>query len=370
MALWADNENTLTSVETVRPEALGEDARAIWRAFQAADPALASPYFSLGFLDAMAASRRDTSVAVLREDGTITAFLPFHRGVMGHARPLGGPLGDHHGLIAAPGTRVHLPSFLKAAGIGALDFHGALGSQTSFQPHAREIDGSWVMDLSAGFDAYIASRTAMEPKAFRNLRARRRKLDEAGEGFTVRVDDTRPHVLETAIAWKSAQYRRTGHFDVFSVGWTNKLIRNLVEGGLDNASGLVSSLEIGGELAAIHVGMRSERVLHYWFPVYDPAFAVYGPGLALLMEIAETLSHEGLSEIHLGPGEYSFKAELASWQFPVLTGFAAAPSLAGVARGLAESVERSAERLPLGALSKLPGKAFRRLDRHAAFRAA
>ncbi|MFN3834607.1 MAG: GNAT family N-acetyltransferase [Glycocaulis sp.] len=370
MELRVDRQNTLTSVETVRPEKLGDEARAAWRAFQAADPALASPYFSLGFLDAMAASRRDTSVAVLREEGKITAFLPFHRGVMGHARPLGGPLGDHHGYIAAQGTRIHLPSFLKAAGIGALDFHGALGSQTSFQPHAREIDGSWVMDLSAGFDAYVASRTAMESKAFRNLRARRRKLEQAAEGFTVRVHDTRPHVLETALEWKSAQYRRTGHFDVFSVGWTNDLIRNLVAGGLDNASGAVSSLEIGGELAAIHVGMRSERVLHYWFPVYDPAFAVFGPGLALLMEIAEALSQDGVNEIHLGPGEYSFKAELASWQFPVLTGFAAAPSLAGVARGLADSVERSAERLPLGALSKLPGKAFRRLDRHAAFRAA
>ncbi len=360
----------MISVETVCAGALDEEARAIWRSFQSADPALASPYFSLGFLDALGAARRDTQVAIIRQNGVVTGFLPFHKGGMGHARPLGGPLSDHHGFIAAPGADFALAEVLKGAGIGALDFHGALGSQRAFARHARETDGSWVMDLSQGFDAYIASRTAMEPKAFRNLRARRRKLDEVAQGFTVRINDSRPHVLETAIRWKSAQYRRTGHFDVFSVGWTNQLIRNLVSGGLDNASGLVSSLEIGGELAAIHVGMRSQHVLHYWFPVYDPAFSGFGPGLALLMEIAETLSHDGVSEIHLGPGEYSFKAELSSWQFPLMAGYAAAPSLAGAARQFAERVERTAERLPLGALSELPGKAFRRIDRHAAFRAA
>lgn len=360
----------MTSVETVRPSALSQEARAIWRSFQNADPALASPYFSLGFLDALDAARRDTQVAVIRQKGVITGFLPFHKGAMGHARPLGGPLSDHHGFIAAPGTEFVLADVLKGAGIGALDFHGALGSQRAFARHARETDGSWVMDLSQGFDAYVASRTAMEPKVFRNLRARRRKLEEAAEGFTVRINDTRPHVLDTAISWKSAQYRRTGHFDVFSVGWTNQLIRNLTAGGLDNASGLVSSLEIGGELAAIHIGMRSRHVLHYWFPVYDPDFSRFGPGLGLLMEIAEALARDGVREIHLGPGEYSFKSELSSWQFPLMAGYAAGPSLAGAARQIADRVERTAERLPLGALSELPGKAFRRIDRHAAFRAA
>ncbi|MGY6533416.1 hypothetical protein [Glycocaulis sp.] len=50
----------MTSVETVCPSALDEEARSLWRSFQSADPSLASPYFSLGFLDALDAARRDT----------------------------------------------------------------------------------------------------------------------------------------------------------------------------------------------------------------------------------------------------------------------------------------------------------------------
>ncbi|WP_429912836.1 GNAT family N-acetyltransferase [Glycocaulis sp.] len=360
----------MMQVETCRAQSLGKTERDTWRSFQAADASFASPYFSLGFLDAMAAVRRDTRVLVIREAGAIKGFLPFHKGALGHARPLGGPLSDHHGFIAAPGTRFDLEAVLKAAGLKVFDFFGAIGTQTAFRDHAQLVDGSWVIDLSAGYNAWIETRSAVEPKAFRNLRARRRKLEEETVSFKFRIQDDRPEVLEKAIEWKSRQYRRTSHFDVFSVDWTRKLIDTLVKGGLDNASGLVSSLEVNGQLAAAHVGMRSDTVLHYWFPVYDPEFSKLGPGLNLLTEIARTLSGEGLREIHLGPGEYDFKRELASWQFPLASGYVAAPSLLGAARQLADHIEDAAERLPLGALSTLPGRAFRRIDRFTAFRVA
>lgn len=360
----------MIEVETCRAQALSPLQRDAWRSFQAQSPALSSPYFSLGFLDAMARVRGDTRVLVISEAGQITGFLPLHRGALGHARPLGGPLSDHHGIIAAPGRVFDLETILRKAGLKVFDFFGALGAQDAFRAHAQEIDGSWVIDLSGGYEDWLATRSAIEPKAFRNLRARRRKLEEESANFAFRINDERPEVLAKALEWKSAQYRRTGHFDVFSVDWTRGMIAALVGGGLENAHGLVSSLEIDGRLAAIHVGMRSEQVLHYWFPVYDPEFSRLGPGLNLLMEIARELAAEGLHEIHLGPGEYDFKRELASWQFPLVTGFATAPSLAGTARHLASRIEHAAERLPLGAVSTLPGRAFRRLDRYAAFRAA
>ncbi|KPP83066.1 MAG: hypothetical protein HLUCCA04_03040 [Oceanicaulis sp. HLUCCA04] len=360
----------MIEVETSRAASLGKTERDAWRSFQSADPALASPYFSLGFFDAMAAVRRDTRVLVIREGGAIKGFLPFHKGVLGHARPLGGPLSDHHGFIAAPGAVFDLHTVLRKAGLKVFDFFGALASQPAFREHAQETDGSWVIDLASGYDDWVAARSAIEPKAFRNLRARRRKLEKEASSFQFRIHDDRPEILAKALEWKSAQYRRTGHFDVFSVEWTRQLIDTLLGDRLDNASGLVSSLEINGELAAAHVGMRSGSVLHYWFPVYDPQFSKLGPGLNLLLEIARELASEGLQEIHLGPGEYEFKRELASWQFPLVTGFATAPSLTGVARHLADRIEHMAQRLPLGAVSTLPGRAFRRIDRLAAFRAA
>lgn len=360
----------MIEVETQRAQTLGKAERDAWRVFQEADLSLSSPYFSLGFLDAMALARRDTRVLVIRQAGRIAGFLPVHRGALGLARPLGGPLGDHHGFIAPPGTQFVLKDVLSAAGIKVFDFSAALAAQTAFRPHAQETDGSWVIDLGDGYDAWIEARAAIEPKAFRNLRARRRKLEDETVSFRFRLQDDRPEVLAKALEWKSAQYRRTGHFDVFSVDWTRKLVDALVHEPLENARGLVSSLEIDGRLAAIHVGMTSGRVLHYWFPVYDPAFSRLGPGLNLLLEIARSLPSGGVSEIHLGPGDYDFKRELASWQFALVSGYATAPSVAGSARQLADRIEQVAERLPLGVVSTLPGRVFRRLDRFAAFRAA
>ena len=347
--------------------ALTADERDAWTALQSADPALASPYFSLGYLDAVASVRPDVRVIVRRRAGAPITFLPLQLGIFGHARPLGGPLADHHGVIGEAQGGEDLTDLLASAGVGVMDFYGALGSQACFADHAARHDGSWVIDLSEGFDAFVDARSAAEPKAFRNLRARGRKIE--AEGAVLRVQDTRPGIMEKAMSWKSSQYISSGHFDVFSVNWTQNLLQELSLKSGDDCAGLVSSLEIGGELAAVHIGMRSRSVLHYWFPVYDPKFSKLGPGLALLMDLCEALSQDGICEIHLGPGEYDFKAHLAAFQMPIVGGFAGAGP-AAMARRLASGVELWSERLPLGRVSRWPGKAFRRIDLISGFRAA
>ncbi len=353
----------VTAVKTID---LTPAEREAWRSFVAADPALASPYFSLGFLDAVTAARRDTRVLVARQRGGVTAFLPLHPGLMGYGRPLAGPLGDHHGLIAPPGVDLDLVAMLKAGGVGVYSFFGALAGQAPFRRHALTRDGSWVIDLSAGYEAFVEARSSVHPKAFRNLRARRRKLESVEGGFEFRIDDDRPEVLAAALAWKSAQYRRTGVFDAFSVRWTVDLLNNIKS---DDCRLQVSSLEIGARLAAVHVGMRTRQVLHYWFPSYDPEYSAFGPGLALLMEICQAMAAEGVSEVHLGPGDYDFKVQLASWQIGLVSGFAGQGAPLAAQRA-ARALEHGAERLPLGPVARLPGKAFRRIDLLAGFLAA
>jgi len=356
----------MLNVTAVKPNDLTPAEREAWQSFIDADPALASPYFSLGFLDAVGAARRDVRVLAARQRGTVVAFLPLHAGLMGHARPLAGPLGDHHGLIAAPQIDLDLCDMLKAGGVGVFGFHGALAGQAPFRHHALQRDGSWVIDLSAGYDAFVESRAAIDAKAFRNLRTRRRKLEGAEGGFAFRVDDDRPEVLAAALAWKSTQYKRTGVFDAFSVRWTNDLLNNIKA---HDCRLQVSSLEIGGRLAAVHVGMRTRSVLHYWFPVYDPEFSSFGPGLALLMDICEAMAADGVTEVHLGPGDYDFEAQLASWQIGLVSGFAGQGAPLAVQRA-ARALEQRAEQLPLGVVGRLPGKAFRRIDLIAGFHAA
>lgn len=343
---------------------LSADDRDAWQGFQADNPMLGSPYFALKFFECVSQARVDTRVLCVYENGAPVGFLPMHVGFAGYARPLGGPLGDHCGLIAPAGGHIALQEALKAADVGVFDFVGALACQPSFAEHGRVRYGSWVIDLQDGYDSYLNRQASLQAKVFSKIRSRRRKIDQLSHVF--RIHDTRPGIVDTALEWKREQYKVTGFFDVFSVEWTNKLIQSLSTIDTEHFAGSVSSLELDGQLAAIHVGMRSDRVLHYWFPVYNPKFSKLGPGLALLLEMAKAMSEDGVQAIDLGPGDYKFKAELSSYQFPIADGYVGA-GLTYFARRLADQVEHGAEHLPLGRVSHWPGKAFRRIHHYTGF---
>jgi CelD/BcsL family acetyltransferase involved in cellulose biosynthesis len=351
--------------ELIHPDALSAQDRAAWVEARTSDARLGSPYFALGFLDAVAAVRRDTRVLRVRgEDGTVS-FLPMQAGPFGHARALGGPLGDHHGLIGAPLDHDALSAALRGAGVSVYDHHGALGMQPGFTGLA---DGSWVCDLSQGFEALMRRRKKLGGNTARNIFAASRKLSEHGR-LSFRFEDDRPEVLEQLFAWKSAQYRNSRFFDVFSVDWTRSLLRRLLASGPSaDARGVLSSLEVDGRLVAVHFGLMDAQVMHYWFPAYDADWARQGPGNALLTHILEALATRGVTELHLGPGDFRTKEAMGCWQFPVVRGCVSGGGVVAAARAAAEAIERRAEALPLGRVSQWPGKAFRRIDVITAFR--
>lgn len=358
-------------VELKRPDALSRAERETWIAIQSRNPALASPYFALGFFDAVAAVRGDVRVIVRTHQGAPDAFLPLQLDAFGHARPLAGPLGDHHGLIAALGGRVDLEALLRAAGVQAFDFFGWCGGQHDLGRHAAYLDGSWVVDLTEGFDGFKARRKKIAGNTFRTIFAARRKLHEAGSEVVFTFDDRRPETLDQLIAWKSGQYQATGHFNVFSKSWTRALVAALTAAdGSAGVRGLVSSLEIDGRLAAAHFGILGDDALHYWFPAYDAHLSKAAPGNALLDHLIEALCERQIGEVHLGPGDYRYKAALGSWQIPLSQGFVVTDGPAALLRRAASALETGAEGLALGPLSRLPGRAFRRIDHIAGFRAA
>ena len=359
-----------TRLEVKPHRALNVIERDAWRAFVEADPNLSTPYTALGFADAVAAARQDVSVVVQSRGGAPEAFLPLHRAFGGHARPLAGPLGDHHGVVAAPDAEIDLRAMMRAAGVGAFDFHGALGRQAAFSAFGGVEDGSWVADLSDGFDAFVTRQKKLGGNTFRTIHAAHRKIEEREGAVTITFDDKRPETLAALYRWKSAQYRATGHFDVFSADWTRRLVDTLLHATRTDCRGVLSSLEIDGRIAAVHFGIMGPRAMHYWFPAYDPDFSKLAPGNALKMAICAELAERGVGELHLGPGDFRYKAALGSWQIPLRQGCVARFAPMGLARQACAAVEETAERLPLGALSGLPGKAFRRIDRIAAFRAA
>jgi CelD/BcsL family acetyltransferase involved in cellulose biosynthesis len=351
----------MTCFELVKWRDLSAADRDAWRAFRAASPGLRSPYFDLGWFDALASVRGDLQVIRGKGRHGPTAFLPFHARPLG-AEPAGGPFSDWHGFVAEPGTPLDARAAL-AAGTPNYRFNAAPASDPGFAPLAEARDHSHLMDLTGGFELYAKPKGGSAPKAARNWRRGFRKMEEDGREPRFVLDEHDPEVLTQLLAIKSDQFRRTGHPDRLAYGWSRALMRAVFDSRVDAFTGLLSALYIDGELAAAHLGMRSGGVLHYWMPVFETRFSAYAPGVVLMAEMAREGAAAGVVEIDLGPGDYQHKKELANAGAPLIAGVAHAASLVGGASRLAYGAGRRWSALPLGAAAALPHRISRRLER-------
>jgi CelD/BcsL family acetyltransferase involved in cellulose biosynthesis len=358
--------NRLTA-ELKRPSELTPAEREAWIAFTDDNEILASPYFRLEFAECCEEVRSDTRVIVGRKGGQISGFLPLQLGRIGYARPLAGPLGDVHGLIVPSNSEADPRTYLQAVGVPLFEFHGAIGLRQDWRDHGACRDGSWICDTSEGFDAFLATRKKLSPSAVRNYRSRFRRLEAEEGGFTFKLHDSSPEIVARMIELKRAQYRQTNVFDVFSVGWTGQLIAAVLRRKSDRFEGTCSTLAINDTLVAIHVGMASERLSHYWFPVYDPEYSRLSPGILLLMEMIRDAAETGRMGVELGPGEYRFKAELGGYQTPLWSGCVMTKSAPAMLREAANTLAGGMEKLPLGQIGSLPRRALRKADKLAAF---
>lgn len=354
------------SCELKRPSELSQAERGAWEEMTD-DPVFDSPYFRIEFAECCEAARGDTRVLVAREGADILGFLPLQLGKVGYARPLSGPLADVHGVITRQSDRVCLPDWLKAAGLPLFEYHSSLAIQPCWQETERYRDGSSIVDCSDGYEAFVERRKATEPKAFKNIRARRRKLEAEEGGFEFRLDDNSDEALQAMLGWKRAQYRQTNVFDVFSVPWTRRLIEAIRARRTDRFHPVMGSLRVNGQVIAAHFGMASERRVQYWFPAYDPAFNHVSPGLLLLLETIREAAAQGKSSVELGPGDYDFKRHLGSWQIPLCGGCVVTRSAVTALRSAAVALADASERVPLGTVARIPRRALKKADRLASF---
>ncbi len=346
--------------ETSPWSGLTPEDRTAWRRLRQDRPALASPFFSLGWHDAVHAVRGDVEVVRISADGALCGFLPFARCPFGMLRPVGAPMADWHGLIGPAGLPLDVDAILRAARGKAFRFSGAAADDSILEDAASGASSSFVMDLSDGYAAYQAAAAKTHAKAFRNLRARARKLH--ARAVEIRIDDHDPASLALVLAMKRSQYRRTRQIDIFGFRWTRDLIERLFarapSAQPEAARGLLSTLWIDGNLAAGHFGLKGDDTLHYWFPVYDARYAELSPGIVLLHEIAMAAASLGIQRIDLGDGDYRFKEEFANERLPIIAGTARI----GVAGRRPVRASPPIDGEPRAGLSRLPQALTRRVD--------
>ena len=336
-----------------------------WRAIQAADPDLASPYlapeWALALARAGGPDARRGRVATLRADGRLVGVFAARAGPL-TALPMGAPLCDYQGLVAERGTEVSARELARALGVQRIDLINTLADQPAFAPFLQGHGESHLIRLADGFDAYAAERKASGSGILGDTAKKLRKLErEVGPvRFTPASDSAADWA--TATAWKRAQYAATRQTDIFATPWVGAFLDRLRDEADDRFGVRLYTLHAGDRLVATHVALHNGPVLHAWFIAHDEEASRYSPGVILMVEMLRWAAARGLREFDLGPGAYRFKTSLANGARRVGHGFVGRASPAAAGRWAQYRVRRAAEALPLGRFSHLPGKAMRRMD--------
>ena len=353
------------TLDVLRPQELSAVDLDAWRAIQAQEPDLRSPYLApewmLALQQAGGPDARSGRVVVAREGGEAVAFFPV-RVTPASALPPGAPLCDYQGVVARPGCEPRARDLARALRVGRIDLHNTLAEPPTFAPHLRGECPSHLLDLTGGFDAYAARRKAAGSGILGDTAKKLRKLEREVGPVRFTPLSTSAEDWATAFAWKRAQYRSTSQTDIFATPWTMALLDHLREAGDDRFGLRFFTLHAGERLLATHIALQNGPVLHAWFIAHDDAMQKYSPGVALIVEILRWAAERGVTEVDLGPGDYRFKTSLATGARRLGHGFVGPVSAAMAGRWAQYGVRRAAEALPLGRFSHLPGKAMRRVD--------
>lgn len=346
----------------IRPVDLDADMIAIWQQFCDADPLYRSPFYRPQFTLAVGACREDAEIAVFERGSRIVGFLPFHR-VRGRiGKPIGGLINDYHGPIFAPGETVDAKELLQAAHLAAYDFNHLPNGLLRLAEQSLPTGFSPQMDLTGGFENYLASRDASWAKAQREVRRRQRKTEAEIGSLRFVWDDRSDVVFAKLVAMKNAQYARMGLRTKMANGWSGEVLARLRRTDETCFAGVTSALYAGDRLIAAHFGLRTGDMLHWWFPAYDLALHKLGPGISLIQHCAMESPQRGIEMIDFGKGDEPFKLHFANRRVLLHEGSMAVPgSSACAVRRTALTMVDWSRRLPLGRYQNHPGKIAARL---------
>lgn len=313
-------------VTVIKGEEITPDLMSRWRFLQQSNSELASPFFSSEFFIAVARARRDVHLALIEVDGQIAGFFPFQRGRFGQGTPVGGVLSDYHGLVALPGKTWDPKELLRHCGLRTWDFNHLPASQVSFGPFVRKQAISPVINLIRGYESYVSEQKAHGKGQIEQCNRKLRKLER--EVGAVRFEMHVPEVglLHELMRWKGRQYLRTGGSNLFGVGWVRQVLTEIHAIQTDTFGGMLSALYADDELVAIHFGMRSSSVWHYWFPAYLPEYEKHSVGIILLLKMAENAKSMKLGSIDLGKGGQRYKTQLMNHSVRLAEGWVTLPS--------------------------------------------
>lgn len=279
-----------------------------------------SPFLAPGFAAAAAAVRDGVEVAVFSRGGEPAGFLPYQRHARAVAGPVAGKISGLQGLVAHGDLAWDGAALLRACGLRAFRFAHVPASERGFPPFRWGHGEIPSVDLSRGFDDWLANQKRGGSSTVRHaLRKARKAGRELGPlRFALHTDEA--SIFDAVLAWKRRQYRETGVLDIFRYPWVVALLDRLRAVQTDRFAGCLSALWAGERLLAAHLGMRTGTAMCLWFPAYDPGYGSYSPGSILLLELIRAAAGAGVLRLDLGRGPERYKQSFMSHAVPVLEG--------------------------------------------------
>jgi len=294
------------------------------------------------FTDAVGRVRPRARIAVVYEGREPVGFLPHERGPFGQGQALAYGVSDAQGAVLAPGLGLNADELMRGSSLTSFAFDNLEAEQGLLVPHSAAEYTAYVIDIEKGYETYESVLRAQSPKFLKTTLAKERRLGRQVGELRFVFDERDPAALRTLMAWKSAQYRRTGRRDRFAQSWITRLVHTLHETRAPECAGTLSVLYAGDKPIAAHFGLRSSTVLACWFPSYDTEYSKYSPGLVLHLRMAEAAAAEGIGLLDLGRGAAEYKDSLKTGEIPVYEGAWTRPGVGAALYWLSREPSRRA----------------------------
>lgn len=263
---------------------------------------------------------------MVSEGSELIGFLPFSAGRMRTATGIASRLTNCQAFVCDPAAPVPIDEVLLAAGIDLFEFHALLPPKRSSTRGRGDRVDALAIDVSEGFEHYLAGARAHRP--VREIKRKRRRLqrDYGGE-LRFEFADADSGNLAQLVRWKSAQSRRTGRPDWLAWRGIPELVERLAASRAEAMTGCLSALSIGERIIALDLDLRSRTTLAGWLTSFDTELASWSPGVIMMVSLIEGAAAAGIRTIDLATGDEQFKRKLANTTVPLLRGWVGRPSV-------------------------------------------
>ena len=295
----------MVKVELFSFKELNDRLRAEMTALRDVQSVYDSPFFDLDFAELISRARADVRVAVAHDEKGLLGYWPLHVRPDKWARAIGGAFSDWHGPIMRADQHGFRPEdILRLVGLKGMTANG-LRPPGLAANSGGEISACGMACTPDGGDAYRALMRSLHPKHFKNLRRAERLIERDFGAMEITIDDMSVDAFDWVMETKQAQYLRTGKHNVLGPAWTQDMMAALRTERFPRLRGRLSTLRLGGKLAAAEFDLLSDKIVHGWITVFDHEYANYSPGHLLMLAVICDMENTGHEICDVGAGDLS-----------------------------------------------------------------